>query len=206
MRIDARSFWFLDEVVELGLNLAVLCSPDIEVIVNRPSHGLDEHELAPMLASLCAAGFIEVKGPDDVLARTLREIEDAFAVSRCSPVPHTGFQYFLTPEGGAAWERLTRPDWSRYFVTALSRQETWIEAASLEAAEGEFRWEATDPSHVPVPGSEIRTVMRPWAATYWKTLPIGYKVHFRWTHGVGSNVLWSQGCPKRRPWYEQPKF
>ncbi|NOJ95160.1 hypothetical protein HMI51_19750 [Corallococcus coralloides] len=181
MRIDRRSFWFLDAVVELRENLAVLRSPDIEVILNRRTHGLEARELAPMLASLCEAGLIRVKHSEtDALVRTLPEIESALAVSSCKPGRYSGFWYGLTPEGGAAWESLTRPDWNRYSTSSRRRREVCIQAGSREVAEAEFAWQSMEPSQVLVPGSEVWTVMRPWPATYWKTLPMGFQVRYRW--------------------------
>ncbi|AFE06859.1 hypothetical protein COCOR_06311 [Corallococcus coralloides DSM 2259] len=184
MRMDRRSFWLLDAVVELSENLAVLRSPDLELITNRRTHGLEARELAPMLASLCEAGLIWVKHLEtDALARTLPEIESALAVSSCTPGRYSGFWYGLTPEGGAVWESLARPDWSRYSTGWSDGEEHFIEAGARELAEEEFARASSRPSRVLVPGSAVWTVMRPWSATYWKTMPVGFQVRYRSTRG-----------------------
>ncbi|RKG54109.1 hypothetical protein D7X30_29415 [Corallococcus sp. AB011P] len=210
MRIDRRSFWFLDAVVELRENLAVLGSPNIEVITNRRPHGLEARELAPMLASLCEAGLIRVKHSEtDALARTLPEIESALAMSSCAPGRYSGFWYGLTPEGGAVWESLTRPDWSRYSKGWSDGDEHCFEAGGHELAGEEFAREASRPSRVLVPGSAVWTVMRPWSATYWKTVPVGFQVRYRSTRGKWDRVaegIWEKRHPVQRPWYEQPAF
>ncbi|WP_147445370.1 hypothetical protein [Corallococcus aberystwythensis] len=210
MRVDRRSFWFLDAVVESRENLAVLGSLDIEVITNRRTHGLEARELAPMLASLCEAGLIEVTREDsDGRARSLPEIESAFAMSQCKPGHYSGFWYGLTSEGGAAWESMTRADWSRYSKGWSDGEEHCLEAGGHELAEEEFaRW-SSQPSRVLVPGSAVWKVMQPWSATYWKTVPLGFQVRYWAKRGKWDGVaewIWERRHPVQRPWYEQPEF
>ena len=209
MRIDRRSFWFLDAVVEYGENLAVLASPGIELTLNRRTHRLEVRELAPMLASLCEAGLIRVKHMEtDALARTLPEIESAFAMSSCKPGRYSGFWYHLTPEGGAVWESLTRPDWSRYCTGAWEPGQSCLEAGSRERLEEELTWQAADPWSVRVPGSDEWTVLRPWEATYWKTLPVGFEVRYQRIDKkyLACNLRPGPRVAPPRPWYENPAY
>ncbi|GMU09689.1 hypothetical protein ASNO1_59430 [Corallococcus caeni] len=192
-----------------GENLAVLGSPDIEIIINRRTHGLEARELAPMLASLCEAGLIEVKHHDSgVRARSLPEIESAFAVSSCRPGRYSGFWYTLTPEGGALWESLTRPDWSRYCKGEWGKEQTCLKAGSHERLEAELTWQATDPWSERVSGSEVWTVVRPWEATYWKTLPEGFEVRYRRIDKkyLACNLQAARRPVPPPPWYDKPEL
>lgn len=205
MRVDRLTFWFLDAVIEMGENLAVLKSPHIEEVMNRRTHGLGERELVEFLASLCQAGLVEVKNEDDVRACSLREVERAFSTSRREPGHYSGFWYYLTPAGGAAWESVTNPDWDRFLTQWLSVRpnQVCIEAATRERAVEAFNRASADPAHVPVPGSYRETLLQPWEATYWKTLPSGVRIQYAWTKGK-SNVAWLQRQPREQPWYSQP--
>ncbi|QSQ22433.1 hypothetical protein JY651_46195 [Pyxidicoccus parkwayensis] len=205
MHIDRQTFWFLDAVIEMGENLAVLKSPRIEEILNRRTHGLGERELVEQIASLCQSGLIEVKNDDGVRVCSLDDVDRAFAESRCEPRHYSGFWYSLTPAGGAAWESVTHPDWSCYLSHWTRREEVCIEAATRERAVEEFNRASTDPAHVPVPGSYRETLLEPWEATYWKTLPSGVRIQYAWTKG-GSNVAWQLRQPQAKPWYNVPRL
>jgi hypothetical protein len=205
IHIDRKTFWFLDEVVESGVNLAVLRSPRIEEILNRRTHGLGDNELVEFLASLCQAGLIEVKNKEGVRACTLHEVERAFAQSGCVPRHYSGFWYSLTPVGGAAWESVTHPEWSRYTDYSMGLSDIRIEAGSRERAHEEYAQASTDPAHVPVPGSYEESLLQPWAATYWKTLPTGFRIQYAWVEGT-SNVAWQLRQPRPRPWYTTPEL
>ncbi|WP_223636884.1 hypothetical protein [Corallococcus sp. EGB] len=163
-----------------------------------------------MLASLCEAGLIEVQHIETgALARSHQEIERALAMNSCKPAHYSGFWYHLTDKGGAMWESLARPDWGRYSKGRREEEESFIEAGSRECAEAEFAWWSTDPSKTLLPGSEAWTGLQPWDATYWKTLSVGFRVHYRWTAGPKNHFawhLWSKRRPIQRPWHEKPAF
>ncbi|NMO17420.1 hypothetical protein HPC49_06835 [Pyxidicoccus fallax] len=205
MRIDRQTFWFLDLVIELRENLAVLRSSNIEEIINRPTHGLGERELVEALTALCQAGLIEVANEHGVRACSPHEVERAFAESSCKPRHYSGFWYGLTPAGGAAWESVTRPDWSLYSTYGAGQEDICIEAASHERALEEFAWASKDPTHVPIMSSYQETRLQPWEATYWKTLSEGFRIQYAWAKGRNTTA-WLLSKPFSRRWYEEPKL
>jgi hypothetical protein len=103
------------------------------------------------------------------------------------------FLYGMTQRGAARWEALAEPDWDRYICEEaapeaepdISRTSLWartkvrLEEALLFGYAGE-----------PISSNQERwEPLVPWQATYWKTLPDGYRVELltrRFSDGVKS--------------------
>lgn len=218
-RIDGTDFWFLDVVVELATPLRMLLGPDVGLALNkRRVHGLSREALGERLVRLSERGLIRVNadGQEDSPLRTREQIAHALDVSATHNTPSTPRQYlywyWLTDRGGAVWEQHARPDWSRY-VTAWSStdpNEAVIEAASREVAEAEFRWGEDHGQYRPRPGSRRDEALAPWQATYWKTLPAGYRLQYAWDElPVRERIHrgWAQApSPSNSAWYTEPDF
>ncbi len=90
--------------------------------------------------------------------------------------------YYLTPQGGERWARFSKANWDRYHSFEWDwHVEDLLEVAATtpEAAERVYRYVPVwNELHV-LPETLNRSTLCPWAATYWKTLPVGYSVRFR---------------------------
>jgi hypothetical protein len=179
--MDKTEYWLLDSAVELRHPLKSLASEDVELSHNRRSHGLGVAALTDLLHRLFEDGWLlaERRGgppPLGAFVPTRPEIEAALAGEQC-------IYYGLSAQGGARWEAVSKPDWERYVSASFgtSPNEGEIIAARRQSVE---RYDSLPayPSGVSVTdGSRRWDVLKPWPATYWKTLPAGHRLRFRYT-------------------------
>lgn len=135
--ISASDFWMLDAAVEMGIDLPVLVSPQIELALNRRSHGLTRPALVEAVASLFARGLIRGQRDNEPVALDAEAVETGLS----GPGPRFGgaTYYFLTAAGGVAWEVLARPDWSLFFGDSGGADGTRsVEATTIEFARSRF--------------------------------------------------------------------
>ena len=171
-------FWFLDQAVVGGMPISLLVSPDLQDATDASPHGLCERELVETLTGLFKKRWICVDDESTFLSSD--EILECFQ--------NTGSwetQYYLTTEGGDAWESMTRPDWSLFVDEyydpyerdgARSKGITRFRCLSRERLEaycnrrqfGGFRALAE---------ITIRDIAQ-WSPLYWKALPSGYQARF----------------------------
>jgi len=202
--MDEAEFWLLDVVVTGRVHLDWLLWEELDVALNRPGHGLDPDALLDLVDRLFRGGFIDAYGPrrsDDRedFGRSLHRSETEAALHGCGP----GFSYGMTLRGGARWEAVAKPDWSRFLdeSAGLDPDEVEVEGPDRDRVASHLRrhtlWAV-------VPDSERWETLIPWQATYWKTIPHGYRV----TAG------WQQEAPTKAPdwddykrwiqWYNNP--
>jgi hypothetical protein len=208
--------WFLNAAVEFRLDLDVLVSPDMEMALNRRSHGLSEDGVLRTLLELQRRGWISFRSQDDdvrgpgeaVLRDALHARERGLRMRR--------LWYGLTESGGAAWEAEARPLWDRFIGSWVSgdwqvkepREEETL-AASRERILG-FAAFAND--WEPVADTQCWDDVIPWQATYWKTLPRGVRLRQRVRHVpfgervalAGGIVAWRRlmaECEAYRRWH-----
>jgi hypothetical protein len=132
----------------------------------------------------------------------LAEIYDD--ISKVSDVKMTRYQiqtnldgklqcyYYLTPQGGAYWETLAHPNWNRYYTCSIVDIEKFTGYLDDEIYELEMI--CSDQQlieqflkincYLNLPDVYVGTevvwdVIEPWQATYWKTLPRGYRVSYQ---------------------------
>jgi hypothetical protein len=205
--VEPLDLWVLETVMELPTALRMLAGPDPHVALNMPDDPrFSREELCARLSFLARRGLIRVyESPDG-----LEELSSPEDISRAidNSRPHSYSVYALTPEGGAVWERHARPDWSRYVNAGQDEApDAWvIEAASLEAAEAEFRHHETcGDENQPVPESRQGEALVPWQATYWKTLPAGYRLRYTIVpRPQDLQRLFTR--PPRPPWYTRVRL
>jgi hypothetical protein len=118
--------------------------------------------------------------------------------------------YGLTPDGGAAWEALTHPDWNLFVDhwTSIEPKEACIEAASRDKAFAEYQRDG-DPHNPSEPIAETlrEEVLVPWRATYWKTLTSGYRLRYAWRSLPPRRLSCRARLPRADPspeWYSRP--
>ncbi|WP_240360679.1 hypothetical protein [Pyxidicoccus caerfyrddinensis] len=208
--VDVLDLWLLEVAMELPTPLHMLAEPNPHVALHMPDDPrFSREELCERLSFLSERGFIRVHEMPD----GLEELYSPEQISRAIDARRNRsyFGYSLTPEGGAAWERQARPDWSRYVnageePTADGAADAWvIEAASLETAEEEVRFHETlGDGNQPVHASKRGEELVPWQVTYWKTLPRGYRLHYT-TVPVPRDVQRMMAVPARAPWYTRAR-
>jgi hypothetical protein len=96
--------------------------------------------------------------------------------------------YQLTAKGAGQWEAFAKPDWDRYVLNESDSEtgdgqltcldEQWLQCylENFSAIEGCVDRASVQHQH-----------LGPWQATYWKVLPSGYRVQFRYTSGWPEN-------------------
>ena len=181
-------YWLLDTVVEHPYPVDWLGAKpkDLEMMFNRDHHGLTDTEVVQTLYRLCQRGDLGVY-PDDwedsnawkplLVMPMLTDLEAAL---------HGTLQlyYALTPQGAKRWEALSAPQWNRYLTG-----QGWPDEDSEQIMSADKRvldeYLALYPyinSEVDIiPTSIIHDIEEPWQATYWKTLPRGHGIRFRYT-------------------------
>jgi hypothetical protein len=171
--LTREAFWLLDAVVESRIHFSVLVNPRLEEALNRRSHGLTESALVEQVLWLLDRGLIAGWRDDATVAVTA----DSLRTALLEPGPRFGTTTFygLTPAGGATWESMARPDWSRFhdgFEGGLEHLRV-VEAATTELALRHFERGWSLPLLPEAPKLETLT---PWQATYWKQLPRGVRL------------------------------
>jgi hypothetical protein len=95
-----------------------------------------------------------------------------------------GAVYYLTPKGGSRWESVANPDWSHYISMLSGLNEsvgTWnteLISSDQQFLEKFFTVDEHVSTVVHIDGTEVWDVLKPWQATYWKILPLGYRVRY----------------------------
>jgi hypothetical protein len=171
--------WFLEVVVELKYPVACLASPRLDLILNRPAHALAVDQVLDVLVQLQARGLLCFFERDDAretalergaILEALRGQHDVRRVDR--PV------YFgMTSLGGAEWERVARPEWALY-VDEGYRTDPAI--GSLCGIDRHYLARLGARVEERIEGTDRWTPLHPWQATYWKTLPSGHELRFRY--------------------------
>jgi hypothetical protein len=194
LRLSRGEFWLLANAVEHGLPLPLLTMPEwvpggtnnaIDVVLNRQGHGLGFESLLETLAQMARNDWIRFGRTfrdDPISCPDTKEI-DVFLRERVR-FDQAVF-YWLTAAGGAAWEAFARPEWRRYIEhnhdyaddAASCARMTTIETSNWKQLDKYLR--ALAGEQVIEAGSIVLSELRPWQATYWKTLPFGLRCTFR---------------------------
>jgi hypothetical protein len=196
-------FWLLDVVVELRTPLCFLMEPRLEELFNRSTHGATPDQLTKTLDGLHQRGLIVGREHLASVPLTGTKIEMCLIQHRRGTEPLVTWE--LTDAGGAAWEETTLPDWSRYSMgmMSLDPNEGVVEGGSREIAEKELL--SCSPGERIVEGSRRDEPIAPWQATYWKQLPTGYRIRFKW-YRVRPDAGEVQKRWFKDPWYRNPAF
>ncbi|MFM9267044.1 hypothetical protein [Tychonema sp. BBK16] len=135
--------------------------------------------------------------------------------------------YYLTPQGGARWEAMAHPDWSKFFSLKFYEPfpyEEQILGTQQQIMEQLLVLERFIFDRQHIQGKEVWDVLEPWQATYWKTLPRGYQVRCESQPNVSDNSeldYLKEGAPPElveeyeqamqcyedmKKWYTDPSF
>jgi hypothetical protein len=202
--MDKGEYWLLDSVVEAWYPLKWLASDEVELAFNRRRHGLSRDELTGALERLFEGG--------DLLAGRMEKSmlqQESFVPARAeieqALAGQLDISYGLTPQGGARWEAVSRPEWQRYLRACLFTDPDEGEIVGSDRLLVEkfdslshYAWNISV-----VAGSKRWDVQQPWQATYWKELPAAHRVRFsfRWVDASPA----TRTDPQARAWLAQIK-
>ena len=203
-RLTRGENWLLNAVVEAGVPLKFLASDDVEGLFNKRGHLMERAKLIELLCGLHSRGWIKADQGDDSIPIDEAMVESAF-MADYDPRNDQAVCYRLTATGGDAWEAFAAPRWDRYLRTRLnfSAKSGYVEGADESRVEEYvskvhlFGWNI-------VKESIVREKLEPYQATYWKTLPYGFRVEYQYC-GVRERPRWDQ-VPHRltnlQRWYD----
>lgn len=159
--------------------------------VNRFWPGLAGRELTEHFFRLWSEGLIECAegegepaiAPDYRLAREQFEFDNAVS-DRPEGNPLT---YRLSPQGGDVWAQYADVDWSKFFSSWCGSEagEWTLNAAAREAIDMAVQIREVSP--LPISGTECWEILQPWHATYWKVLPRGIRLRYRYEKWTPTN-------------------
>ena len=187
--MDKLEYWFLDTAVEMVIGLSWVI-PDEKygtLGINRAPLNLTVTKIADMLHSLFQQGDLLVTTPSDL---------NDFGFTRGFTPSYTDIKaalegqfplfYFLIPQGGVRWESVSRPKWEWYFKWVEGTEP--IDEGDLACANRELAEKLLALCHLLssgnchsylIAGTEVWERLTPWQPTYWKTLPVGYRVRYQ---------------------------
>lgn len=199
-------YWLFEMAVEYRIPVPCLVHPELEVLFNKPSHRLNRRQLFTVLRSQFDRGYFiahqESRGDfipaNDELWSSLEHV----------PLNNreTSIYYGLTAAGGRLWEACVSPRWDRYICEAYADDVGEILAVDQHLVTEYLR---TLP-HVGIdicPESMAWASLTPWPATYWKTLPLGCRVHFQYRRT--EYIDWSlvpDAYHKLHVWFSPPDW
>ncbi len=180
-------FWILGAVLEYRIDMPVLISAELAEALNRRPHGLSAVVIAQALAALFASKLIYAHPEDDDRRTFFPDLAQVKRILRGARGRKTTY-YGLTAKGGRQWEAFAAPDWDMYFDDSVTFKRGSPAAFQVIAARepvAEKYWELLLQAE---PGIDAKAVtrkrLRPWHATYWKKLPVGYKISIPWHEDV----------------------
>ena len=184
--MEKTAYWFLDAVVEYKLPVRTLVIPNLSEALNRPSHGLDLRSICAILLELVQHDYLliyqnnpgEDRGIPFIPSR--RDLEKE--LNTAESYSQTYLSYGLSPLGGVQWETLSSPRWDQFISASygVDPYDAEIIAQDHQLVQRYFELQRQVPSSVGsiIPDSLQWDTLRPWEATYWKTLPKGYRLRF----------------------------
>jgi hypothetical protein len=198
--IEFGEYWLLETAVDGRVPLYLIEGPPSQLIEqwNKKPHGLSERQLIETLHRLFQAGDISavvaerriVHGETkdrivrDNYTPTLDDLQRAFRWEEPGRCPYVlRYAYGLTAQGGVRWEQIADPDWSRFYEHIHlddGERTTGLVVTAGSTARAEEVLERDFPlcRLRRISGIDRLDELRPWHATYWKTLPVGYRLQW----------------------------
>jgi hypothetical protein len=181
----------------------------IELMFNKPGHGLNRDQLLACLIGLFQSRFIYAKnyGEDTVLTPTNEQIITACDAKRFDD--DIALFYGLTEAGGQAWEAFALPAWDRFISEDYDSEDhtATVICADRRRLEWYLRCEELNLSTSAVVSDTVEiTEIADWQATYWKRLPRGFSASFKWSeaplrHDPMAQLAFGGFCAERDSWY-----
>lgn len=178
--ISKSEYWILDSVLNRRYPLSLLLSPNAGLHFNKPDHDLSRADLLQVLQKLFKQGSIAggiqpySSWRNAAVTPNPQQIEAGLDGDM-------QFDFGLTPKGGELWEQVSNPSWKHFINQSYDGAERLgrltcndgLKLAEVLTMQPYF-------GYVPMEWSEEWEKLEPWSATYWKDLPVGYSVQFRY--------------------------
>ena len=162
-------FFILSIVCEHHHRLSVFDWPNLGELVNRPAPQFTRAELTDNLYDMfCYGDLVATQVTKRRRGRPFVPTREEIDAALCDSLD---IEYGLTAQGGERWERMSQFDWD-YHLGGFS--DTGVESTKAEMIDVYLAWTRSS-----VPGSEKQSTLRPWKATYWKSLPEGIRVRYQ---------------------------
>lgn len=177
-------YWILNSVVESAIPICWLDWENIEQVLNKSTHGMNRRQLEDTFLEMSEKGLIDVYVSGEWNRKvflTPEKLDTAFDEKQ-----HPKCLYYrLSPKGGIYWEAFALPNWNYYICEAYTEQDNSgyengeIICLNSEVLKKYFDSLCYQTLHIEA-SSVDRNELQPWQATYWKKLPIGYSVQFKY--------------------------
>jgi hypothetical protein len=186
--MDKYEYWFLDSAIEMTIGFSWIVPNEQNCLaVNRLALDLNVTEIADVLDRLFQRGDLAATTPLDLENyRTNRGFTPSRKQIEAALNEQSPLSYFLTAQGGERWEIYSKPDWSKYFsgFMNLDTQVAELEGATKNVLKKCFEFKHfLDDIYWCISGTEIWETLTPYHATYWKSLPDGYRVRYQFKEG-----------------------
>lgn len=215
--MEKAAYWFLDAVVEYKLPIRTLARPNLAEVLNRPSHGLDSQSLCALLLQLVQQDYLVIyqyrprEDKEIPFMPSRRDLEQELNLLENNRQNY--LIYGLSPVGGAQWETLSSTRWDRYITASYGvdpyEAEMIAQDRQLVQRYFELQHYISSSAEAVVPESLQWDTLRPWEATYWKTLPKASRLRFYYyPHTEDMEVsatpawAWEQFC-EMCEWYQR---
>lgn len=198
-RLTRGEYWILESVVEFQLPLGVLVNKEIELALNKESHGLDRKSLVKTLERLFAEGLITVHKDDNTFSLNAKQINNALNENHKIENYDEWLYYGLTAKGGKVWEAFAKPDWNNFIDASSTTSDDYDETRICEAEiicavkeHVEDYFNTPDIEEELISESDIWDELTPWQATYWKQLSTGYRVRYKYKAKDDLSFMWNR--------------
>jgi len=186
LKLSRGEYWVLETAAEGQWPIDYLFSDDVEIALNKTTHGLAEAELFEVLFSLHTQNKIFFYQYKKIIRKPhINFLSDYLKLKLPPTEKKKRIYYGLTELRGKAWEEFARPNWDSY-ISALYEfpdQEDGFQLAEIICANKLLleRYISSIEFHDMdiMKETKINDILEPWDATYWKTLPVGYRTRFK---------------------------
>ncbi len=178
-----HELWVLEAVVEIQYPLHALLSPEAEQAWNMKTPKWTQDKALDALASV----FFRREAQVHWLELPKEEYSPTFYPTTAQlrsilNAPHDPYRmacYGLTPQGAAVWEAAALPQWDKFLNDAWQDDEVIITGPSKDlVCEYVRRQNQFFDCDILIEAGQWQEI-RPWPATYWKTLAAGYQLTAR---------------------------
>lgn len=180
-KINSNYLPIMEYVFEHRIPICWLVNKDmLRLTLNTDFHGFSRSEVLDILLLLLEEGLIYISDYDEHPIPNDAAAIEMYFNQAVIPTDDTAW-YELTLKGGAFWEQASAFDWNSFYDSSYGTPEdlTGEIISSSEAYTQQLLLRM--PSFNLFPANLAWSILAPWQATYWKELPIGYRVSFSYT-------------------------
>ena len=183
-RLTRGEYWLLEIMAEHMIPAGYLARDDLDKLLNKQPHGLSQDELLATIFELSQQGLVSFIARHDQTERQFSkpdQIRDALAEESRRGQSKTFL--CLTSEGALVWEAFAAPEWDKFVYEGYIFDEPTgrviVELICACRRRLQSHLGSSYPSLSPIDRSRVWwSIVEPWQATYWKTLPKAHSVRF----------------------------